>query len=175
MGALRKLCEIFCCPQKAANFCHTGPLLHKSVHQTHVWLAILGEPSNLIFRIFWDFVPTRLTPNPTRPEVENHTRLTLHRCGGYINQYWTNFPPLFNFGYYDPLGQNCWPCQHLRLPLPHDHSHCLHPHPPHPHFPQKIRCLFCQLASSQNPENVSVWRGKKPTIKSSVSRHLCVG
>ena len=25
-----KVCEIFCGPQKAANFCHTGPLWHKS-------------------------------------------------------------------------------------------------------------------------------------------------
>ena len=58
---------------------------------------------------------------------------------------------LFNFGYYDPPGQNCWPCQHLRLPPPHDHSHCLHPHPPHPHSPQKTLCLFCRWVSSQNP------------------------
>ena len=36
-----KVCEIFCGPQKAANFCHTGPLWHKYVDQTHVWLTIL--------------------------------------------------------------------------------------------------------------------------------------
>ena len=63
------------------------------------------------------------------------------------------FSLLFNFGYYDPPGRNCWPCQHLRLLPPHGHSHCLRPHLPRPRFPRRTLCLFCQLALSQNPGN----------------------